>query len=137
MAPLADRAGVHLKSPELSPQGDIRLAHHAFPLLHLRLDEGAKVLRRVLAELDVERVESIDHLLLPQYRVQARVELGNDRGRGSGRYEYAVPFVSLEPGQRLRNGWNLRQSAQPPPPGMRDGSQCAALDVSYRCRTIG
>src|SRR5215468_3610756 len=75
----------------LLSQPDIGLAYHASPLLHFRRHEGAKLLRRILARLDVELLEARGDIALSQHRVQAGIELADDlRGRSSG-HEHAVP----------------------------------------------
>src|SRR5262249_8836006 len=62
----------------LLSQPDIGLAHHASPFLHFRRHEGAKLLRRILAGLDVELLEARGDIALSQHRVQAGIELADD-----------------------------------------------------------
>jgi len=45
---------------------DIRLAHHPAPLLHLGRHERAKLVRRVFADIDVERRQAVDDPALAQ-----------------------------------------------------------------------
>src|SRR5262245_33220123 len=127
----ADQASIPAIVYELdSAELDVGLAHHPAPLLHLCCHEGAKLIGRVLAKLDVERAETIDDVALAQHAVEARVELGNDGWRRPGRHKHAVPFIGFEARQRVRDRRQVGQRAEPTPAGMRDRLDRAALNVT-------
>src|SRR5262249_32557236 len=115
-----------------SAELDVGLTDDAAPLFHLRRYEGAEFLRRVLPELDVERVQAIDHVTLLEQRVQAAVELSDDLGGRAGGNEDAIPLIGLEIGEGVCNCRQIGERAQPALARMPDRADRAALDVADR-----